>query len=446
MNHKYGFHCNRTGDDVLDAIRRLKPRVIKFMDQNVDFTRRVRDILPDAFIIGRHYVPNDFQSQFVSDPKGKGRIFAERILNLEVTPIKHNGRLLFDAWESYNEVFPQSVGSDVKKKYDEFQVAFAERIRAAGLGIEPIAMNFATGNMLAEDFLNHFPGTLESYTYLGFHEYDWPQMWRLHWENIQEKDEGGMWLTLRYRRIMREVRRHYPNKHICIITECGMTQGVQGGHDVGPWHESHPVSEAQYWDSLMWYNKELMRDPYVMGACLFVVGAINPWGSFEHLGGVMNRLVTFSESSQPAFYPPGAPPAADADPTVGSAPVQPPVIPPVTPPQPIPVGNPAASSLNQVLKSTAAQRQVIQFNPGAALQKRIFADQLVPNSPEFEIDHQGVKYIGQRAEHLGSGEVRVYYVPVGDWGNVQFVIDTDAPHRGSRGLPPTRPQTPSQIV
>ena len=33
----------------------------------------------------------------------------------------------------------------------------------------------------------------------------------------------------------------------------------------------------------------------------------------------------------------------------------------------------------------------------------------------------GVTYICQRAEHLGTGEVRVYHVIVGDWGNVQFV-------------------------
>jgi hypothetical protein len=41
---------------------------------------------------------------------------------------------------------------------------------------------------------------------------------------------------------------------------------------------------------MMWYNDELMQDDYVMGACLFVVGAISPWQSFEHLGGVVDRL------------------------------------------------------------------------------------------------------------------------------------------------------------
>jgi hypothetical protein len=66
--------------------------------------------------------------------------------------------------------------------------------------------------------------------------------------------------------------------------------------------------------------------------------------------------------------------------------------------------------------------QVIQFNPDAALQKRIFADNFVPNSSEFEEEDRGVSYVAQRAEHLGTGEVRVYYVPKGQWDQVAYVV------------------------
>ncbi|MFN8482448.1 MAG: PQQ-dependent sugar dehydrogenase [Anaerolineae bacterium] len=73
------------------------------------------------------------------------------------------------------------------------------------------------------------------------------------------------------------------------------------------------------------------------------------------------------------------------------------------------------------LLSAADGRQVIQFNPDAALQKRIFADGFVPNSSEFQTGANGATYTGQRAENLASGVVRVYYVANGDWGNVRFV-------------------------
>jgi hypothetical protein len=326
MNHKYGFHVNRTGDDVLDAIRRLRPSVIKSVEHDVGFWKQVRALLPDAFLIGRLVVTPSEQDQFVNDPAGIGRAFAERILRLEANQTSVQGHRLFDAWESYNEVFSGGESEDKKKRYDDFQVAFAEPIKQDGF--EPIAMNWATGNMLGEDFTKYLVGSLETYTYLGFHEYDWPTMWRIHWQNIMEKDEGGMWLALRYRRVMEEVRKAYGDRHTVIITECGMTQGVTGGEDVGPWHIptiSHqqvdeikavmrrlredprfdvkididriamgqPIPEEIYWESLEWYNGELMLDDYVMAALLFVVGAIAPWESFEHLGGIMDRLESF---------------------------------------------------------------------------------------------------------------------------------------------------------
>ena len=92
---------------------------------------------------------------------------------------------------------------------------------------------------------------------------------------------------------------------------------------------------------------------------------------------------------------------------------------------------PKPITLNQVLLEEAAKRQVIQFNPNAALQQRIFAAGFVPNSPEFEVEHDGVHYAAQRAEHLGTGEVRIYFVKVGDWGNVAYAGREVDPGSGS---------------
>lgn len=429
MRHKYGFHVNRTGEDVFAAIARIKPKVIKTLDHNVGFWTRVRAIHPDVFLIGRLYTPHSEQERFTADPEGAGEALAERILRLEVNKSTFAGRRLFDAWESYNEAIPESASPAVKRAYDRFQVAFAVSILAAGF--EPIAMNFATGNMLGNDFLTYFRGTLDTYTYLGFHEYDWPDMWRLHEQNIREKNEGGMWLTLRYRRIMDEVRRVYGSKHTVIITECGMTQGVIGGEDVGPWHPSHPIEEERYWRSLLWYNEELLRDDFVMAALLFVVGAISPWESFEHLGGIIDRLQAFQAV---APLPPGEPetPAEPVEPEEPGTPAEPeePGAPaePAEPegPQPPELAEP---TLPEKLLAAAAKAQVIQFNPAAALQRRIFADGFVPNSPEFAVEAAGVRYIGQRAEHLGTGEVRVYYVQMGEWDRVAYTSPDTAPDR-----------------
>lgn len=82
---------------------------------------------------------------------------------------------------------------------------------------------------------------------------------------------------------------------------------------------------------------------------------------------------------------------------------------------------PQHATLHDALIWNAQKNQVIQFNPDAALQKRIFAAGFVPNSPEFDMTFNGVAYVAQRAEHMGSGEVRVYYCKDGWWDNVSYV-------------------------
>ncbi|MFN8475939.1 MAG: hypothetical protein U0822_27435 [Anaerolineae bacterium] len=79
------------------------------------------------------------------------------------------------------------------------------------------------------------------------------------------------------------------------------------------------------------------------------------------------------------------------------------------------------AQVGPVLLAEAERRQNMQFNPNAALQKRIFADGLVPNSPEFRVSLGGVDFGGQRAESLASGLVRVYFVMVPNFANVAFV-------------------------
>ena len=80
-------------------------------------------------------------------------------------------------------------------------------------------------------------------------------------------------------------------------------------------------------------------------------------------------------------------------------------------------------TLKEMLITEGRDWQVIEFNPDAALQKVIFRDGFVPNSPEFYVGKDGVTYVAQRAEHMGTGEVRIYYAPTDDYNNVTFVRD-----------------------
>lgn len=85
------------------------------------------------------------------------------------------------------------------------------------------------------------------------------------------------------------------------------------------------------------------------------------------------------------------------------------------------VSTPVWTDLDDALRTLSAQKQLIQFNVNAALQKVIFRDGFVPNSGEFEFSlANGEKYVGQRAEKLETTAARVYACKIGDWGNVFY--------------------------
>lgn len=355
-NHKFGFHITGPRQDAFDEVLRLKPKVVKTLDFSVDVMKRFRQEIPDIFLIGRLFVhPQDFGQLSGGTPQAarqKGIEMAEKILREEVNQDRHhiNGKPIFHAWESLNEVFPEWTDEETQKLFDEYQVAFGQKMLAAGF--EPVAFNFGGGNGRGRQWLKLYPGTLETYKYLGFHEYDWPTMDRLHRIGLDGPSEphnlvpgvgegrgnDGMWRALRYRRIMNEgIRQKYGDRHVCIITECGMTQGVWGGQakDIGPWAKEltvppdipggivpTPIPAEDYWQTLLWYNSELMKDDYVMAACLFVTGAagLPEWETFEHLGEITNRIFAFQKeiTPDPSARTPLPPdiPAAQAQPAV----------------------------------------------------------------------------------------------------------------------------------
>lgn len=81
----------------------------------------------------------------------------------------------------------------------------------------------------------------------------------------------------------------------------------------------------------------------------------------------------------------------------------------------------AAPELATILGEAARVNQALYLNPGAALQKQLLADGLVPTSSEFAVAHAGAEYIAQRAESLASGQVYAYYVKRGEWHDVRRI-------------------------
>lgn len=298
-NHKLFAHCNRWGNDVIDYISDLKPKVVKFLDDNIDNVRTVRDLLPDALLIYREWQPSQPLGNSEDEAYQLGFEFGERMAAKEI--IKQG---LVNLVEGYNEILGETAPASEHRKFARFQLGFREALLNSP--VEPVAFNFGTGNMSASLIMEHYSDVLQSYDWLGFHEYDWPTMDRLHEQGLNEGN-GGMWLALRYRRIMEPIIKEFGNNWSVIISECGMTQGVLAGQDVGFSHPENtipdqvwgnyptPISNDDYWQTLLWYSDELMKDDYVAGACMFVTGALSPWESFETIGRITPKIKDYQK-------------------------------------------------------------------------------------------------------------------------------------------------------
>ncbi|MEZ4736796.1 MAG: NBR1-Ig-like domain-containing protein [Caldilineaceae bacterium] len=319
QGNKLGFYLHLSTDQhgLWDAIRRVQPPVLLIHADTantmlLEEIRRFR--APDAFVIGRLYKDVHTQRQMLEhdDPEGQGRALAEEILSYNfglATKRGANGRLLIDAWMSLNEAVPGPASAQFHQQpaatarllqhYDRFQVAFRQKLQEAG--IEAVAFNFGAGNFAtAEHYLDHFPNTLAHYTYLGFHEYGWPTLYPA---------AGSATCGGNYRRCMEGIRARYGNRHRVVITEAGLTRMYQNPAwgDVGWLNEAAPLSQADYWASLAWYNGQLTADAYVVGACLFEVGHHGNWATFRHLGqdnqgkplALIDRIVALNEGAQP---------------------------------------------------------------------------------------------------------------------------------------------------
>lgn len=298
-NHKLFAHVNRWGNDVISYITELKPKIIKFLDPNLTNIQIVRELVPDGLLIYRKWRPSQSLGSSEDEAFQIGIKFGQEIAGEEIVR-----RGLIDLVEGYNEVLGETAPAAEHRKFAKFQLGFQKGLE--NTPIKPIAFNFGTGNMNTDLIMKYYSEVLDNYQWLGFHEYDWPTMDRLHRQGLTEGNKG-MWLVLRYRRIMEPIIKILGNNWSIIITECGMTQGVLGGQDIGFLHPQNtiqdnwstyptPISNEDYWKTLLWYNSELMKDNYVIGACLFATGTLSPWQSFEAINTITPKLVEFQKT------------------------------------------------------------------------------------------------------------------------------------------------------
>jgi len=274
------------GVGAFNAAMKLKPRVIKVMDFSFQYLNELRNAIPDAFIIGRLEPQPDFNGS-VDNARRAGKDYAERC--------KAHGHGIISAYEVPNEKVFNDTPDIQHVFFDAFHVAFREALLP---NYEAVAFCIGNGHGSPEFKFKLYPETLKTYKYLAFHEYNHPL--------LLSNDPG--WMELRYRKSYKTIQDLFKKEYTVILTEIGVTQAAKGGKDVG-WLSNEktypgcisPIPAQQYFNNLVAYSNELMKDPYVMGACMFDMAG---WDTFEHVPIITDMLYKYQTTTT---TPPPAP-------------------------------------------------------------------------------------------------------------------------------------------
>ena len=316
MKSKLGLYFISLGGlDVPGYLGSAQPRIVVSMEHSVDTWRAAKQASPNTFIVGRHYV-DDQDQVFLDDPEGRAEQFFSA-MRAEAERM----RGIYDAWMGYNESTVHS--QDEAEKLSRFYVRWGDLMSAAGF--KSAAYSFATGNPARGDPRpdgslepNYWPFLAEGLRHcdlLSLHEYSAPTM-----------DVWATFLCLRYRKLMDllppDARRQI------VITETGIDGGAgPANRPQQGWSKFTDV--AGYLASLRWYDGEMQKDDYVIGAAIFTM---NGWGIDGSFGmGSVTQIRDYIAQG-------GTPPLVVVQPPTTAQPVSP--VSPTQPPQPQPVGPP----------------------------------------------------------------------------------------------------------
>jgi hypothetical protein len=276
---------------LFDLLRTGNVAVVKTLEYDPNFVTDIKRLSPSTLVVAR-YDPLPLPDLDNWNPSEAARQFVELLLPIATEPRR---QAAIDAWESFNEPTPANTGQ--MARLAEFE---AERTRLlAAAGIRSCVGNFSTGQpdlALWPAFYPALQAVQEHGGYLGLHEYSAPEMWfgsgphQLQ-AGSSEGDEG--WLTLRYRKVYRNLLQPAGLAVPLIITETGVdgqVGGRPGPHGkgwkdfAGYWVEqglATTTAAGFYVEQLAWYDAEITKDDYVLGAAIYTLAGPSGWESFE---------------------------------------------------------------------------------------------------------------------------------------------------------------------
>ena len=276
-----GAHVNTTVGGLPEALKRWKPPLVVLLDHS-DVWHDVKAASPNSIFVGRIFQEHepDFNNPSL-DPLQAAREHCDMLL-----PWAERMGRTYDFWQGVNEPIIRS--REAMERYADFD---AERVRVMDRhGFRVVVGSFSVGNPeLAywRVFLPALEAALENKGALALHQYAWPTL-----------DHQGPWYLLRHRKVYDGELEHgwagLP-RHLrvlpVLITECGLDGLIELGHPPRGWKVLYKEDPDQYLRQLAWFDAELQKDPYVVGAAIYCCSVADwTWSSYDIWPELANAL------------------------------------------------------------------------------------------------------------------------------------------------------------
>ena len=267
-----GAHVNMTTGGLPEVIQEWKPPLVVTLDHS-DVWHGVKAASPDTILVGRLY--QEWEPDFASDSLDP--IQAAREHCEEILPWAERMGETYSFWQGVNE--PIIKDHESMQRYADFEVERARQL--AGHGFRVAVGSFSVGNPeLAywQSFLPALEAALEYSGALALHEYAWPTL-----------DNEHPWYLLRHRKVYDGEPEHgweglpwHLRALPLLITECGLDGLIEQGYPPRGWQVLYGKDPDQYLEQLAWYDAELQKDAYVVGAALYCCGTSDwQWKSYD---------------------------------------------------------------------------------------------------------------------------------------------------------------------
>ena len=287
---KLSLHFVRGSPATYEWMKTARPSFVKLVDAALDWSPNLRKEFPGMMQIGRVTGVED-DSLVWKNPIVAANDFVAKNLPYYRKYPDINYWEGFNEWTAANAHDPQAW-----QAYAQFEAQRACLMQS--YGYHAVIGNFSAGRPEYAEMLVFLPAIrigLKCGAILGLHEYSAPTMQYGYGQGVPHRPtypDRGM-LTLRYRYWYQDMFIPLDLPIPLVITEVGIDGGVEAGRP-GPQGVTGWQDFRDYWKNtglgdnpaevyvsqLAWYDSEIRKDPYVLGAAIYQAGSYGR-NSFE---------------------------------------------------------------------------------------------------------------------------------------------------------------------